>query len=91
MKKKYLDVIEGRKKDIAIKPAPDQLLKICNEVNVKPENTLMVGDTELDILCGQNASAKTCAVSYGFRKIEDLTIHNPDFLVDDLNEILDII
>ncbi|MEE9430593.1 MAG: HAD family hydrolase [Melioribacteraceae bacterium] len=88
---KYLDVIEGRKKDIAIKPSPDQLLKICKEVNVSPQNTLMVGDTELDILCGKNANAKTCAVSYGFRKIEDLKKHNPDYLIDDLKEILGII
>jgi len=88
---KYLDVIEGRKKDLAIKPAPDQLLKICNEVNVKPENTLMVGDTELDILCGQNANTKTCAVSYGYRKIEDIKKYKPNYLIDDLKIILEII
>jgi len=85
---KNLDIIEGRKKEIAIKPAPDQLLKICNELNIKPENTLMVGDTELDILCGKNASAKTCAVSYGYRKLEDIKKYKPDFLIDDLKEIL---
>lgn len=88
---KYLDVIEGRKNGIAHKPAPDQLLKICDEIKVNTENTLMVGDTELDILCGKNANAKTCAVSFGYRKTEDLKNHNPDYLIDDLKEILEII
>ena len=88
---KHLDIIEGRKKGIAIKPAPDQLLKICNEVNVNPENALMVGDTELDILCGKNAKAKTCAVSFGYRDVKDLQKHKPDYLIDDLKEILEII
>jgi HAD superfamily hydrolase (TIGR01509 family) len=88
---KYLDVIEGRKKGIAIKPAPDQLLKICKELKIDPKNTLMVGDTELDIQCGKSAGAKTCAVSFGYREVEDLKNLNPDYLIDDLKEILTII
>lgn len=88
---KYLDVIEGRKNGIEIKPAPDQLLKICSEFNIDPKNTLMIGDTELDILCGKNAGTKTCAVSYGYRKIEKLINHNPDYLIDDFVELLNIL
>jgi phosphoglycolate phosphatase-like HAD superfamily hydrolase len=86
----YLDVIEGRKNGIAIKPAPDQLLKICSEVNANPKNSLMVGDTELDILCGKNAGAKTCAVSYGYRDVAELRKLAPDFLINDLKEILNL-
>lgn len=88
---KYLDAIEGRKKEYAIKPAPDQLLKICNELNIDPINTLMVGDTELDIECGKAAGAKTCAVSYGYRDVEKIKKLNPDYLIDDLREIINII
>ncbi len=88
---KYLDAIEGRKNGFAIKPAPDQLLKICNELNIDPINTLMVGDTELDIQCGKSAGARTCAVSFGYRNIEDIKKLNPDYLVDDLGEIINLI
>lgn len=88
---KYLDVIEGRKNGIAIKPAPDQLLKICAELNIDPKDTLMVGDTELDIQCGKSAGAKTCAVSYGYRDVEEIKKLNPDYLIDDLKEIIEII
>lgn len=88
---KYLDVIEGRKNGIAIKPAPDQLLKICEVLDVNPANTLMVGDTELDIKCGKSAGAITCAVSFGYRRVEDIKKHNPDHLIDNLIEIKEII
>jgi len=86
-----LDSIEGRKNEIAIKPAPDQFLKICKELNVNSQNSLMVGDTELDIECGKSAGAKTCAVSFGYRKVEELNKLNPDFLINDLSEILSLI
>lgn len=88
---KYLDVVEGRKNGFAIKPAPDQLLKICNELNIEPINTLMVGDTELDIQCGKDAGAKTCAVSFGYRNVEEIKKLSPDYLIDDLSEIINII
>ena len=86
---KYLDVIEGRKNGIAIKPAPDQLLKICKNLNIDPIYSLMVGDTELDIECGKSAGAKTCAVSFGYRNVENLKKLSPDYIIDDLSEILE--
>ncbi|MBK8944544.1 MAG: HAD family hydrolase [Ignavibacteriae bacterium] len=88
---KYLDVIEGRKIGIQIKPAPDQFFKICDEVKANPKNSLMVGDTELDILCGKNAGAKTAVVAYGYRKLEELKTYNPDYFINDLIEIINII
>jgi len=88
---KYLDVIEGRKIGVAIKPAPDQFFKICNEVNVNPRSSIMIGDTELDIMCGKNAGAKTAAVTHGCRSIEELKKYNPDYLIQDLKEIFRIL
>ncbi|MBK7981058.1 MAG: HAD family hydrolase [Ignavibacteriae bacterium] len=88
---KYLDVIEGRKIGIPIKPAPDQFFKICKEVNADPVNSLMVGDTELDILCGKSAGAKTAVVAYGYRKLEELKTYDPDYYINDLIEIKEII
>ena len=88
---RYLDSIEGRKKGIAIKPAPDQFLKMCRENDVDPENALMVGDTDLDIMCGKAAGASTCAVTFGYREIEELKLSKPDFIIDDLDKILEIV
>jgi len=88
---KYFDFIMGRRDGIAHKPSAEPLLIICNELNIKSANTMMVGDTEIDISCGKNAGALSCAVSYGFRSEDKLLIQNPDFLfksIIDLKQFL---
>ena len=84
---KYFDFIMGRREGIAHKPSAEPLLIICNELNVKSINTVMVGDTEIDISCGKNAGALTCAVSYGFRSEETLLNHKPDFIINSIIEL----
>ncbi|MCZ7602405.1 MAG: HAD family hydrolase [Melioribacteraceae bacterium] len=84
----YFDYIMGRRLGIAHKPAPDMLLHICEKLNASPASVLMVGDTEMDILCGKNAGSRTCGVTYGYRTKEELQNLNPDFVIDELNELL---
>jgi phosphoglycolate phosphatase-like HAD superfamily hydrolase len=52
---------------------------------------MIVGDTELDILCGKNAGAITCGVTYGYRTRKSLKENNPDYLVNDFSEIKSLI
>jgi len=84
---KFFDLIMGRREGIAHKPSAEPLLMICDELNVKSANTIMVGDTEIDIQCGKNAGAITCAVSYGFRSEEILINHKPDFIYNSVLEL----
>lgn len=84
----YFDVIMGRRNGIPHKPSPEPLMMICNELSISTENSLMVGDTELDILCGKNAGALTCAATYGYRNQDILIIHKPDFLINSINELI---
>ena len=51
----------------------------------------MVGDTELDIMCGKNAKALTCTVTYGYRTKELLQQHNPDFFISNLSELKKVV
>ena len=51
----------------------------------------MVGDSEMDIRCGKNAGAKTCAVTFGYRSVEQIRAEDPDFIINDLAEIKSII
>lgn len=85
------DLVMGRREGIPNKPEPDSLLFICNELNSDPRNTLMVGDSEMDIRCGKNAGALTCAVTFGYRSSELIELEEPDFIVDNLAEIKVII
>lgn len=83
----FFNFIMGRREGMAHKPSPEPLIMICNELKVKLEESLIVGDTELDILCGQNANTKTCAITHGYRTEESISHHKPDFIVKDLNEL----
>ena len=47
------------------KPDPEGLLRICAELEIRPDAALMVGDSAVDIRAGENAGCHTCALSYG--------------------------
>lgn len=81
----------GRRDGLAHKPSPEPLIYICNELNIKQFETLMVGDTELDIQCGKNAGSKTCGVLFGYRTKDQLEKEKPDFLISGLNELKTIL
>ena len=83
----YFNVIMGRRNSIAHKPSPEPLLLICKELEIDPIESLIVGDTEMDIQCGQNANVKTCAIIHGYRTEESILLHKPDYIVKDLNDL----
>jgi len=87
----YFDYIMGRRPGLPHKPAPDMLLKICNDLNSSPHQAIMVGDTELDILCGKNAGSITCGVTYGYRSKKEIEDLKPDYVINNFIEILKII
>ncbi|MFO7447964.1 MAG: HAD-IA family hydrolase [Ignavibacteriaceae bacterium] len=87
----FFSAIMGRRTGIEIKPSPAPLLLICKELGVDPAETIMTGDSELDIQCGKNAGAKSCAVTYGYRTLEVLQDEKPDFVISDIKEIIKIL
>jgi phosphoglycolate phosphatase-like HAD superfamily hydrolase len=89
--RKNLSYIMGRRKGVAHKPSAEPLLIICDEMGIQPSETLMVGDTELDINCGKNAGALSCGVTYGYRMEENLKVYNPDILINDISELKDFL
>jgi len=54
----------------AKKPAPDMLIECCRVMDVKLENTVMVGDTRFDIEAGFNAGCHTvCYCEHGYQAL----------------------
>lgn len=86
----YFDYVMGRRDGMEHKPSPEPLIYICKKLNVSPSETLMIGDTELDIQCGKNAGSLTCAVLYGYRTKDQLMYWNPDFFVKNFSEIMEL-
>ena len=74
-----------------LKPDPCALLKILKDNKIAPERSLFIGDMTVDIETGKNAKVLTCAVTYGFDPKSKLEKHNPDFLINDLLELKELI
>ena len=86
--RKYFAFIMGRRKGFAVKPSPESLHFICNELKIEPSETIMAGDADVDIECAKSAGALSCAVTYGYRSKKLLETLEPDFVIDYLEEIL---
>jgi phosphoglycolate phosphatase len=89
--RKYFSFVMGRRKELAIKPSAEPLHFICNELRVEETDTIMVGDSELDIICGKDAGAFSSAVTYGYRSRELLESVKPDYIIDNIKDLLKII
>lgn len=68
------------------KPDPIGLVTIMRESAVLPGQTMIVGDSDTDVLTGRNAGVWTCGVTYGLAP-ETLRTTPPDFVLDDLREL----
>ena len=62
-----LAVGENEAAGVRKKPAPDALYAVMKEMSVAPQDTLYVGDSEVDIKTAQNAGVDVVSVLWGFK------------------------
>lgn len=87
---KYMDAVVAFEDTEDHKPTGGPALKACELLGVKPEETIMVGDSHNDILCGKDAGCYTCLVRYTALPLEEMMSYEPDFIIDKLSELVDI-
>lgn len=70
------------------KPHPIGVETLLAETGVERAQTLMIGDSSVDIQTARNAGVSSCGVTYGFAP---QTLHEPapDLLVDRIEEMAD--
>jgi phosphoglycolate phosphatase len=68
------------------KPDPMGLHKLMEDLQIPARQTLMVGDSDTDILTGRNAGVWTCGVTYGFGA-HTLEKVSPDLVIADMREL----
>ena len=72
------------------KPSPATLLMACEQVNVKPENCIYVGDAERDIIAGKAAGMKTVVALFGYIDVSDKPYEwGADALIEKPNDLFD--
>lgn len=73
------------------KPAPDPLITCAQQLDMKPGNCVYVGDTTTDIKAGKAAGMRTVAVLTGFDEYEALEKEDPDAIIENVQNLLQII
>ena len=72
--------------DGPVKPDPSAIFEICQELSVRPEEILLVGDYKYDIEAGERAGSKTALLTNG-KTPEFLREIAPDFIIETLSEL----
>jgi HAD superfamily hydrolase (TIGR01549 family) len=87
----YFEEILGGDDGECMKPSACPLERVLSKFMIHKEKALMVGDMTVDILMGKSAGVMTCAVTYGIGKKADVINAQPDFILNTLQELKDII
>jgi len=82
----YFDHVQGTD-GFPSKPAPDVVLAALAALGARVEDCLFVGDSPADMEAGRRAGVRTCAVRYGYGKVDELARWAPDYWVGDLREL----
>lgn len=83
--------VSGLKDGHEAKPHPGSLLEIINDLGLKKEECIYIGDTEVDIRVSKNAGVKSLGVLWGFRTQSLLEREEADFIASNIDEMIDII
>lgn len=66
----HLEHVLGYEQVKMIKPHPEGIDFIRENVGANPDQTLMIGDSDVDILAGRNAGVRTAGVTWGLVESE---------------------
>jgi HAD superfamily hydrolase (TIGR01509 family) len=72
-------------------PSPEIVLKAAQKLNLSVKECAVVSDSIVDIQAGKSAGAKTIAVLSGLFSRKELEKWEPDFILEDVNHLPDLL
>lgn len=79
--------VQGALNDAPTKPDPTLLRKLMEDMGADSENTLFVGDSNVDIQTAKNGGLTSCGVLWGFRTRAELEREGATFLAETADEL----
>lgn len=80
---------ENEKEGVRKKPCPDSVFKAMELLKAKKQETVYVGDSEVDIETARNADIPCVSVSWGFRDIDQLEDAGADIICGTVSDLED--
>ncbi len=71
------------------KPSPVPLLDVMKQLEIRPEEALMIGDSIVDMTAGRAAGVRTVAVTYGYGKPGFAS--GADYVIDDFSHLIEVV
>jgi HAD superfamily hydrolase (TIGR01549 family) len=87
---KFFDTIVGFNDVTEVKPSPEGIQIILKKWRIKPSEALFIGDMSTDVDAGKAANVKMVCVASGLAQKETLKEHNPDILVENTEELINL-
>jgi phosphoglycolate phosphatase len=87
---KYFRAIYGGNSFETKKPDPLGARTILEELEVEPQEALLVGDSEVDVQTARNAGTLAAAVNYGFG-VHDRGAYPADIYLDRFGDLLTLL
>ena len=85
------DLSVGEQEGLRRKPAPDMVRRALAGLGVIPEQSVYIGDSEIDLQTAENSGMDCIAVAWGFRGESFLAEHGAQMIVHEASEVGDII
>lgn len=87
----YFPVVISLDEVTKYKPDPEPLMLALEQLGRQPEQALMVGDSEHDILGGKNTGTLTAGVSWSIKGRDHLQTYEPDVMLEKMTDLIDYI
>ena len=84
-------IVQGAVDGLPTKPDPTLLFRLMERMGAGREDTLFVGDSNVDIRTAKNAGLPGCGVLWGFRTRQELEAEGADFIAPTPQALADLI
>ena len=85
----FTDLIAGDS-GYPVKPDPKAIRSLMDGNRVSPEETLVVGDSPIDVEMGRNAGVEAAVLTHGFGEREEIVASNPAAILDHFKDLIDL-
>lgn len=86
-----IKAVIGQGSGFPLKPAPEAALEFSRRYDIPKQNTLYVGDSNVDMKTAAAAGINACGVLWGFRSREELEAYAPQHLAENISQLEHII
>lgn len=82
--------VRGQVEGVPVKPNPSGAWAAAEQLGVKPEEVLYLGDTKVDMACACSAGMHPVGVLWGFRTEQELRENGAEYVISHPMELLNV-